>query len=189
MAKKIQKCDCVIEIQDARVSSHKHMYTQHTGTRTHTHRHTIHMYVLAQIHTQLLLLSITIQIPFSGRNPQVNRLVHDKPKILALNKIDLANPNKLDATVETLMSMGERVVIPVNCHAQHHSGVKEMVGTIQRCLTRRGRPSAEVKETKIMVVGMPNVGKSSFINALRRNHCGRGDWLCNKRGMHNIWCE
>ena len=166
-----------------------HIHTRthtHARTRTHTHTHTrarahthTHLHRSTQL-PQLVLLSVTIQIPFSGRNPHFNRLVYDKPKILALNKIDLADPSKLEATVKTLLSMGEKEVVPVNCRAQYHRGVKEMVRTIQRCLTRRGRPPQEAKETKIMVVGMPNVGKSSFINALRRSHCGRGDWVYDK---------
>ena len=158
----------------ARTHTHTHTHTHTlTHTQTHTHTHT-------QIHTDSNVSAThdipqhyTIQIPFSGRNPQFNLLVHNKPKILALNKIDLADPNKLEPTVKALMAMGEAEVIPVNCRAQHHSGVKEMITTIQRCLARWGRP--ETKETKVMVVGMPNVGKSSFINALRRSHCGKGD--------------
>ena len=76
-------------------------------------------------------------------------------------------------TVKALIALGETEVLPVNCHAEYHSGVKEMLAARQRCLARWKRPVG--KETKVMVVGMPNVGKSSFINALRRTHCRRGD--------------
>ena len=64
------------------------------------------------------------KIPLSGRNPGFTSITRRKPKLLLLNKIDLADPAKLHESIELLKASGERYIIPVDCRKQHCSNVR-----------------------------------------------------------------
>ncbi|MDD2956536.1 MAG: ribosome biogenesis GTPase YlqF [Oscillospiraceae bacterium] len=107
------------------------------------------------------------RIPFSSRNPELPRLVGDKPRIVLLNKCDSADPEVTRAWCDYYEARGVSA-IATDCRSG--KGLKQLDGVIRKVLAaelekreRRGMSGAPIR---MMVVGIPNVGKSSFINRL-----------------------
>ncbi|XP_059585647.1 mitochondrial ribosome-associated GTPase 1 isoform X3 [Alligator mississippiensis] len=94
------------------------------------------------------------RIPFSGRNPVFQEALGVRPHLLLLNKMDLADLKEKSRILEQLKQEGLKNVIFTDCEREEN--IKENV------------------EYCIMVIGVPNVGKSSLINALRRLHLKKG---------------
>eukprot|EP00731_Ephydatia_muelleri_P018603 Em0011g643a len=78
--------------------------------------------------------------------------------------------------LDTLRRKGEREVVFTNCKDQYHPSVEQLMATIQKIADRPEQSSINSSEgeVKLMVVGMPNVGKSSLINSLRRKYLKKG---------------
>ena len=120
---------------------------------------------------QLKLVDIVYElldarIPFSSKNPDLDQIIGNKPKIIILNKIDLADPQVTSAWVEYFKN--QQIVVPVNTITG--SGIKLIIEKSEKIvkvkmdtLMKKGRRSRAIR---VMVVGIPNVGKSSFINKL-----------------------
>lgn len=115
------------------------------------------------------------RIPFSGRNPNfVNRLVGQKPHILVLNKRDLVN-NKTLATVRKNLQGEVEHVIFTNSKHQMCRGLNQLVPKAVELIGKAERFNRfEETHLRLMVIGVPNVGKSSLINALRNKILHRG---------------
>ncbi len=123
---------------------------------------------------QLKLVDIVYElldarIPLSSKNPDLDQIVGDKPKIIILNKIDLADPQITSAWVE-YFKRRQIAAIPVN--AITGDGIRQVMEEGKKAtevkidtLVKKGRRPRSIR---IMVVGIPNVGKSSFINKLAR---------------------
>ncbi|WP_326975636.1 ribosome biogenesis GTPase YlqF [Caproicibacter sp. BJN0012] len=110
------------------------------------------------------------RIPVSSRNPDLDRLTKGKPRMVLLNKADLADPA---STKRWIAFLGERGLnaIAVDCHTG--SGLNGFLPLAGKILADRleawkakGMPGRRVR---ILVAGIPNVGKSSLINRLSRN--------------------
>ena len=107
------------------------------------------------------------RIPVSSANPMVEELVSGKPRIIILNKADLANPRATDQWI----SYYEKKGIPVLPMSVGNSKNKKKLLQVIRDTAepilakwkRRGRKSRSVR---LMILGIPNVGKSSLINFL-----------------------
>ncbi len=107
----------------------------------------------------LLVEVLDARMPFSSENPLVAELRGDKPSILLLNKSDLADPEVTAEWVAALESRpGARVVV-------HHRGQSKVVELVKR-LARELVPAARHRPMATMILGIPNVGKSTVINAL-----------------------
>ncbi|MBO4637376.1 MAG: ribosome biogenesis GTPase YlqF [Clostridiales bacterium] len=107
------------------------------------------------------------RIPFSSRNPELDRIVGKKPRIIILNKADLADPEKTDKWVSYFRNSGT-VAIPMT--ANQKKGLDKLVSASETLcsdmLERARERGREGKTVKVMVVGVPNTGKSTLINAL-----------------------
>ncbi|XP_060142670.1 uncharacterized protein [Globicephala melas] len=113
------------------------------------------------------------RIPLSGRNPLFQETLGLKPHLLVLNKMDLADLKEQQKIIQHLEGEGLKNVIFTNCVKDENikqiiPKVTELVGSSYRY--HRG----ENLEYCIMVIGVPNVGKSSLINSLRRQHLRKG---------------
>ena len=105
------------------------------------------------------------RIPHSSRNPDIDRLAGDKPRLVILNRTDLADPQATAAWRQYFESQGLAIL---ETDAKSGKGVKEFGPTVRRLLADRladfeakgqvGRP------LRVMILGIPNVGKSTFIN-------------------------
>lgn len=109
------------------------------------------------------------RIPVSSRNPELAGIIAAKPHILVLNKFDMADEKTTDAWVEYYAEQGIAAV-PIDCRTG--KGVerfKTAVKTLLKDKLERYREKGMSGKTlKIMVVGIPNVGKSTFINRLSK---------------------
>ncbi|NMA99998.1 MAG: ribosome biogenesis GTPase YlqF [Firmicutes bacterium] len=105
-----------------------------------------------------LLEVVDARVPTSSRNPDLVELT-TKPRILVLTKIDLADPKKTKNWLEYWQQQGEQVVATNLLQGQGLGELREMVSQVFPKTKRLPR---------LMVVGVPNVGKSSLINALTK---------------------
>ncbi len=107
------------------------------------------------------------RIPRSSRNPELGHLVGSKPRIILLNKSDSADPI---ITKEWIDFYAERGIFAIPTDCRSGKGVNNFPAVIKKCLIeeleRRANKGMEGKAIRIMIVGIPNVGKSSFINRL-----------------------
>ncbi|XP_054030747.1 mitochondrial ribosome-associated GTPase 1 [Dryobates pubescens] len=113
------------------------------------------------------------RIPLSGRNPMLQEALGIRPHILVLNKMDLADPRRQPAVLERLKQQGCSHVVFTDC--QRDGNVKKIVPLVAKLVEDSPRyHRAESTAYSILVIGVPNVGKSSFINSLRRLHLRKG---------------
>ncbi|XP_066180409.1 mitochondrial ribosome-associated GTPase 1 isoform X2 [Sylvia atricapilla] len=113
------------------------------------------------------------RIPLSGRNPALQEALGIRPHVLVMNKMDLADPRRQPAVLEQLRQQGCSHVVFTDC--QRDVNVKKVVPMVARLVAEGPRyHRAESSEYNILVIGVPNVGKSSFINSLRRLHLKKG---------------
>jgi ribosome biogenesis GTPase A len=110
---------------------------------------------------------VDARIPNASRNPVLDELLGDKPRITVLNKSDLADPNLTAAWLSALKKEG-KYAVAVDCRGK--KGVQDFVRTAHAAgaeiLARRAEKGIASKRLRIMITGIPNVGKSSFINML-----------------------
>jgi ribosome biogenesis GTPase A len=118
------------------------------------------------------------RIPFIGRNTEFRQhLGCIKPHILVLNKSDLADLGRWKQVEEKLRSQGDHNVILTDLSGTQFShssrgyqGLLDKAITLIRQSDRHNR--GHLSHFKVMIVGIPNVGKSTLINRLRQHHLG-----------------
>ena len=101
------------------------------------------------------------RLPASSSNHQLAEIRRNKPCIKVLNKKELADPTVTKAWVRTFEAESGVHALPLS--AKQHSDAKQLIKLCQRLAPNRGRPGLPVR---VMVVGIPNVGKSTLINTL-----------------------
>jgi len=105
------------------------------------------------------------RIPMSSRNPDIAALCGNKPRMVILNRSDLADPNVTAQWAAYFRSQG-LTVIQTDCKSR--KGVSSFVPAVRNLLSEKLQRYAEKGQTgrplKLMIVGIPNVGKSTFIN-------------------------
>ncbi|MEM1483362.1 ribosome biogenesis GTPase YlqF [Oscillospiraceae bacterium PP1C4] len=107
------------------------------------------------------------RIPASSRNPEIDKLVGGKPRVLILNKCDSADDALTKQWVDYYASKGVPA-IPTDCRSG--KGLKAFLpmvrGALSELLERREKKGMAGQAIRMMIVGIPNVGKSSFINRM-----------------------
>ena len=107
------------------------------------------------------------RIPLSSANPVLREIVGGKPRLIVLNKADLADETATRAWVKYFAAQGIAAV-PVD--AVQGRGVKELVQVIAKCAKPKTdklvQHGAKARAARCMILGIPNVGKSSLINRL-----------------------
>ena len=107
------------------------------------------------------------RIPRSSRNPDIDRLAGDKPRLLILNRCDLADPELTARWRRHFESQGFALL---ETDARSGKGVKGFVPAVRRLLSEKIKEYESKGQTgrtlRVMILGIPNVGKSTFINKL-----------------------
>lgn len=130
---------------------------------------------------------IDARIPYSSSNPELEELINNKPRIVLLNKCDLADKNITKQWVDYYKNKGV-TAIPVDCRTgkglnNYIIAVRDVLKNVIKKNEDRGMPG---KALRIMVVGIPNTGKSSFINRMAGSAKAK---VADKAGVtrHNQW--
>ena len=111
----------------------------------------------------LVVEVIDARIPSSSRNPIIDQLVGDKKRIIVLNKSDLADAEENKAWSEFFKQEGN-MVLAMNCMSGQ--GANQLIRLLEKIRDEKNKDAARKKPLRMMIVGVPNVGKSSLINRL-----------------------
>ncbi len=115
----------------------------------------------------IVLMLLDARAPFSCRNRDLEKIVSHKKLVFILNKMDLASPASTQQYQKTLQEAGYPVAV---IDSSTGKGAKEVIQTIKNVyqeqadqMLAKGR---RVRSARVMVVGVPNIGKSTFLNCL-----------------------
>ncbi len=125
----------------------------------------------------LVVELLDARIALSSRNPIINELIGDKDRIMILNKSDLADPEASRRWAEKLRSEAGHVLI---MNSQSGDGIKALKTLFTEIRDEKNEGRARNKELRLMIVGIPNVGKSSLINRLTGSRAAKAG---NKPGV------
>lgn len=111
------------------------------------------------------------RIPVSSRNPELHKIIENKPRIILMNKCDMADPSQTARWVSYYQKEGV-LAIPVDCKSGR--GLNQFIPKVRELLKDRiiqWEQKGMVNRTiRVMIVGIPNVGKSSFINRMAKQN-------------------
>lgn len=139
-----------------------------------------------QIIEDLKLIDIVIEIldariPLASQNPDIKNCIKDKNKIIVLNKADLADNNITNKWIEFYKSNGIKAIA---VESNNSKGIKEVIEAIKseydiikEKYMQKGRIGRAIR---VMIVGIPNVGKSTFINSIAKRNTAK---VGNKPGV------
>lgn len=111
----------------------------------------------------LVIEVIDARIPISSRNPIIDDLVKNKKRIIILNKSDLSDDKENNAWADFFKLQGN-LVMKLNCMSG--SGVNQLFKLLNRLQEEKNEGQIRKKPLRMMIVGVPNVGKSSLINRM-----------------------
>ena len=109
---------------------------------------------------------VDARIPMSSRNPDIDAIFGSKPRIVILNRMDLADPKATKEWAAYFRGLGYAVVI-TDCKSRR--GIGDFTPAVRTVLAEkiaRNAAKGMNKPVKVMVVGIPNVGKSTLINQI-----------------------
>lgn len=122
----------------------------------------------------LVIELVDARVPLSSRNPDIDELGKNKSRIILLNKSDLADTRKNKSWMEYFTDKGF-YVLEVN--SKTGTGVKAIQGVVQEAckekIERDRKRGILNRPVRAMVVGIPNVGKSTFINSFAGRACAK----------------
>lgn len=122
----------------------------------------------------LLIELVDARVPLSSRNPDIDGLGKNKARIVLLNKADLADPVYNGQWMDYFKGQGAYVL---EINAKTGAGIKAINGLVQEAcrekLERDRKRGIVNRPVRAMVVGIPNVGKSTFINSFAGRACTR----------------
>lgn len=122
----------------------------------------------------LVIEIIDARVPLSSRNPDIDELGKNKARLIILNKSDLADEKKNDAWAAWFQGKG---CFTAKVNARSGAGMKKIQDTIQEAckekIERDSKRGIMNRPVRAMVVGIPNAGKSTFINTLAGKACAK----------------
>ena len=122
----------------------------------------------------IIIELLDARIPYSSKNPEIDSLIKNKPKLTVLTKATLADPNMTQRWVEEYTRKGQRVVV---IDSTTGAGIDRLADAVREImaekLERYHLKGMDGRKLKAMIVGIPNVGKSSLINRIAGNKKAR----------------
>lgn len=122
----------------------------------------------------LIIELVDARIPLSSRNPDIDELGKNKARLILLNKSDLADPLVNEKWVTYFEKLGYTVV---QINSKSGAGIKRISQKVQEAckekIERDRRRGIKNRPIRAMVAGIPNVGKSTFINAYAGKNCAK----------------
>ena len=135
-----------------------------------------------QVEEKLKLVDIVYElldarIPLSSRNPLINEITRKKPRLIILNKADLADPAETRKFIDHFASRGEPALAVNSLTGSPLPAIMSKTNEILRALREKeSKKGMKPRPFRGMVLGIPNVGKSQFINRLAgKNKAKTGD--------------
>lgn len=126
-----------------------------------------------QIESDLKLIDVVIElldsrIPISSRNPDIKKIVANKKKIIVLNKADLSDETINQKWVSKLSKEAPTILVDSNTGKGIDKVSKEIDKLMEEEVKRQAGRGRINKTIRVMILGIPNVGKSSFINRISK---------------------
>ena len=127
-----------------------------------------------EIVEDLKLIDVVVElldsrIPIASRNPDIAEITKNKDRIIVLNKSDLSDPKENAKWIQHFKSKGQ---VAIECDSNSGHGVNEVLRAIEKIKEKELQEYAEKGRTgrkiRAMILGIPNVGKSSFINRVAK---------------------
>ena len=119
---------------------------------------------------------VDARIPLSSRNPDVDEMVGNKPRMIVLNRVDQADPNETKRWAAYFRGKGY-AVLEVN--AKNGVGTNRFAAAVRELLQEKidaWEAKGQVGRTiRVMVLGIPNVGKSTFINKVAKRKTAKAE--------------
>lgn len=122
----------------------------------------------------LVIELVDARIPLSSRNPDIDELGKNKSRLILLNKSDLADPGENKRWMEYFRGLGFHVL---EINARSGQGLRQIQPKVQEAcrekLERDRKRGIKNRPVRAIVVGIPNVGKSTFINSFAGKACAK----------------
>ena len=122
----------------------------------------------------LVIELLDARIPLSSRNPEIDHLGQNKARLVLLNKADLADESQNNKWIEYFRQKG---IIALKINSKNKQGIKEINNAVniacKEKIERNKKRGIINRPIRAMVVGIPNVGKSTFINAYAGKNCAK----------------
>lgn len=130
---------------------------------------------------------VDARIPMSSRNPELDAITEKKPRIILLNKCDVADPAATSMWIKYFTDSG-CYALAVDCRTGRGLNKFDSVvrQALKKTIERNEAKGMAAKPLRLMVVGIPNTGKSSFINRMGKNSKAK---VADKAGVtkQNQW--
>ncbi len=115
----------------------------------------------------VVIVLLDARIPYSSQNPEIDDIIKNKPKIYILNKADLADPVITKEWIKFFKSKGMGAISLNSKTGKNFSNIKNQIDEeLKELIERRTLKGIDGARIRAMMVGVPNVGKSTFINSI-----------------------
>ncbi len=123
----------------------------------------------------VILYVLDARAPFSCMNPNVNKIVHNKPIIYVFNKFDLADEKRIAEIQKEFSEAGKTSIVVNSNNSSFKNAVKQSLKSVLKEKIERNKQKQLNAVYKVLVLGVPNTGKSTLINMLagtKKAHTG-----------------
>ena len=136
----------------------------------------------------IVLLLVDARVPYSSMNPQILKILKNKPTVILLNKMDLADPNNLNKWVKYYEDLGF-FTMKIDARTANFNRINDISEEVLKDkILRDERRGLKKRNFRTIVLGIPNVGKSTLINQLANRKSAK---VGDKPGVtkHKQWVK